>query len=328
MQRKILIYGENWDGTLADLLNNDLKKRNIETDIFDFTNIMPGIRKRTLICKIKRRIFFWIYEKRINKSFLDSINLFKPNLVIVIKGLNLNISTLIKIKNMGIMLINWNPDDFFNMKNSSKRLIKSIKLYDVIASSREHLFEKYFSFGAIKMVFIDWYFVPDLHFSQYKNKTIKLSFVGSWSKYREKFIDSIGQKFVVRGGGWEKSSLNFKKKHDVRAQILTQREMSNLFDMSQINLNILTPDNGDLSNLRFFEVPASGGMLLTERNQHSLLHLLDRKECLMYSSIEEIRELLTKQFNYTSIARAGMKRIKKNKHKFHQRVDTLLTYIQ
>ena len=81
-------------------------------------------------------------------------------------------------------------------------------------------------------------------------------------------------------------------------------------------------------NLRFFEVPASGGMLLTERNQHSLIHLLDRKECLMYSSIEEIRELLTKQFNYISIARAGMIRIKKNKHKFHQRVDTLLTHIQ
>jgi len=328
MHKKILIYGENWVGTLPQLLYSDLKKRGIEVDVFDYTDIMPGIRNRSFIQKIMRRVFYRIYEKNINKRFLRAVKSFKPNAVIIVKGLNLNLTTLLIIKNMGIKLINWNPDDFFNMKNSNENLIKSIKLYDVIASSREHLFNKYYSFGANSMLFVDWYYVPDLHFSQHKDKTIKCSFVGSWSKYREEFIDNIGRSFVIRGGGWEKSSVNFKKKHDVESKILTQREMSNLFDMSEVNLNILTPDNGDLSNLRFFEVPVSGGMLLTERNEHSLQHISDKRECLMYSSVEEIRELLDGDINFKDLANAGMKRILNNRHSFHNRVDILLNHIE
>ena len=148
------------------------------------------------------------------------------------------------------------------------------------------------------------------------------------SKYREDFIDNIGKPFVVRGGGWEQSSKRFKQYHDVNSRVLSQREMSKLFEMSEINLNILTPDNEDLSNLRFFEVPASGGMLLTERNSHSLEYFADKKECLLYSSLDEIKELLERNMNHKAIADSGMKRILKGRHSFHDRVNFLLSHIE
>jgi spore maturation protein CgeB len=327
MHKKILIYGENWAGTLPQLLYSDLKERGVKVDIFDYTDIMPGIKTRHFFQKIMRRIFYQVYGKKINNKFLHIVKSLNPDVIIIAKGLNLNLSTLLDIKKLGIKLVNWNPDDFFNMKNSNDNLINSINAYDLIVSSRPHLFDKYYAYGANKMLFIDWYYVPDLHFSKNFEKTIKCSFVGSWSKYREEFVDSIGKPFFIRGGGWEKSSIGFKKRHDVDSKILTQREMSKLFDMSEVNLNILTPDNEDLSNLRFFEVPASGGMLLTERNAHSLKYLKDKDECLMYSSVEEIRDLLDGDLNFRAIASLGMQRILNENHSFRDRVDLLLKHI-
>ena len=47
----------------------------------------------------------------------------------------------------------------------------------------------------------------------------------------------------------------------------------------------------------------------------------------MYSSVEEIRELLDSDINFIDLANAGMKRILNNRHSFHNRVDILLNHI-
>ena len=328
MFKKIGIYGESWTGTLPQLLHSSLQDKGVEVSLFDYSDIMPGIKDRTLVGKIMRRLFYKIYVVLINIKFLKYVYDNNPDVIIVIKGLDIRVDTLEKIKREGVKLINWNPDDFFNMKNSNKNLITSINQYDIIISSRPHLFEKYYKFGANKMIFIDWYYVSELHSPQNKKKDIEISFVGSWSEYREKFIDQIGIKFVIKGSGWEKSALEFKKRHDVDPRILSQREMSEIFERSCINLNILTPDNSDLSNLRFFEVPASGGLLLTEKNSVSVSYLEDKKECFMYSSAEEARKIIINNNNdLDAISKAGYLRIKKDRHSFSDRVIELLKSI-
>jgi spore maturation protein CgeB len=327
MCKKIVIYGENWTGTLPQLLHSSLKDRGFQVSLFDYSDIMPGIKNRTFIEKIMRRLFYKIYSELINIRFLKYINDKDPDIIIIVKGLDVKISTLKKIKKKSVKLINWNPDDFFNMKNSSKNLISSIVQYDLIISSRPHLFEKYYKFGANKMIFIDWYYIPDLHFPQNKKKDIKISFVGSWSKYREEFIAKMGEGFVIMGSGWEKSAPEFKKKHDVDPKILSQRKMSEVFERSCINLNILTPDNSDLTNLRFFEAPASGGLLLTEKNNASIRYLKNNEECLMYSSVDEAREIISKDIDFDKISKAGHMRILKDQHSFSDRVTEFLESI-
>ena len=153
MLKKILIYGENWVGTLPQLLYTDIKQRNIDVDIFDFTDVLPGIKHRTLLQKIKRRLFEFYYKKKINDKFLKKLNSFMPDVVIIVKGLHLTSDTLKQIKNKKIFLINWNPDDYFNMKNSNLDLIANMVFYDMIVSSRKHLFQKYYDYGAKNILF-------------------------------------------------------------------------------------------------------------------------------------------------------------------------------
>lgn len=327
MFKKILIYGENWTGTLPRLIFDDLSKRGYVSEVFDFTDYLPGIKNRSFIQKVKRRLFPGFYMRRIQHLFLQKTLEFAPDLIIVVKGLHLGKETLKQIKKSGCSLVNWNPDDFFNTKNSNASLIQAMPEYDLVVSSREHLFEKYREHGASAMLFLDWYYVPDLHFDRQLEKTIEASFVGSWSLTREKFLSELEIRFSIWGSGWEKSSISFKNNHDVKAHILNQIEMSKVFSKSKYNLNLLTHENCDLSNLRFFEVPASGGLLLTERNSSAAKYLTDREDCLMFSSSDEVNQLFSQDFDLGRIAQNGNKRIAVYSNTFTARIDELLSYM-
>lgn len=327
MFKKILIYGENWTGTLPRLIHDDLTRRGYVSEVFDFTDYVPGIKNRTFVQKVRRRLFPGFYKRKVQKLFLQKVAQFNPELIIVVKGLHLGRDTLKEIKKSGCPVVNWNPDDFFNLKNSNASLIQAMPAYDLIVSSREHLFDKYREHGASAILFLDWYYVPELHFDHKSEKTIAASFVGSWSPSREKFLSELKIEFSIWGSGWEKSSASFKKRHDVKAQILSQIEMSKVFSMSKYNLNLLTHENCDLSNLRFFEVPASGGLLLTERNGAATKYLTDGEDCLMFSSSDEVNQLLSQDFDLGRIAQNGNKRMAVYSNTFAARVDELLSYV-
>lgn len=325
MFKKITIYGEDWGGTLPRLLADELSIRGFEVQVFDFTNILPGIRNRNLFNRILRKVFESTYTYTIQHKFLLHVKSFEPDLIIVCKGYHLDVKTLIDIKRLGAKLINWNPDDFFNMKNSCNELINTIIIYDAIVSPRPHLFDKYRSYGAKELIYLDWYFVPNLHHLHENVQIEKLiSFVGSWSPSRERFISELNARVNIWGGGWEKSSSKFRRNHNVSRAVLSQHQMSRVFASSRINLNLLTKENFDISNLRFFEVPASGGLLFTERNAHALTYLQDQKDCLMFEGPSDVNRLLIENISFDDIAKSGYQKITNNKNTFSDRVEDLL----
>jgi spore maturation protein CgeB len=327
MFKKIIIYGEFWEGTLPKLLQDELLKKDIEVFSFDFTEILPGIKNHQLIQRVKRRLFEKYYSFFIRKNFLSYVRYIKPDCVIVVKGFHLSYNTLSKIRDLDITLINWNPDDFFNFKTSNRNMIDSIPLYDLIVSSRDHLFLNYEVAGARSLFYLDWYFVPEFHFDRKLSKNFDASFVGSWSPSRENFIGKLNKKFDIWGAGWAKSSKKFKNFHNVHNSILSQAQMSIVFNSSNYNLNLLTHDNSDYSNLRFFEITASNGLLLTERNKHSLKYLDDRKDCLMFSSADEVNQIFLENHDLNTIAYSGNQKILKGRNSFSNRIDDLIKSI-
>lgn len=324
---RIVVYGEDWLGTLPQLLTSDLMRRGHTVEHFDFTTILPGIRSRSLLERVKRRGLFRFYVDKIRIEFLQIVKNFKPDIVIISKGLHLNNETIKIIKATGAFVINWNPDDFFNMKNSSLDLIAAIREYDLIVSAREHLFAKYTEAGAKSTLFLDWYYVPELHQPHNLPISYNLTFVGSWSPFREEFISKLESSVSIWGGGWDKSSMSFRKKNDLKNAVLTQTQMSKVFNQSRFNLNLLTRENSDYTNLRLFEVSASGGLLLTERNSHSKLLFKEYQQALMFDNANEINDLTKSNYNFDEIAREGRLAIINGRNTFSDRVESLLDEI-
>jgi spore maturation protein CgeB len=327
MSTRFLIYGESWTGTLPRLLTDELHRRNLPVKLFDFTDYMPGIRNRSISQRLRRRLFPARYQRRLETELLRTVDEFRPRVILISKGLHLAPATLERLSARGIYLINWNPDDFFNMKNSSTALLAAVPAYDLIASPREHLFPRYRQHGAKALLSLPWYYVPSLHFDHQLPVVREASFVGSWSPTREAFIGGLHKRFAIWGGGWEKSSMGFRRDHDVAGEVLNQVEMSKVFGTSRYNLNLLTHENNDRSNLRFFEVTASRGLLLTERNDEATSLLTDRQDCLMFSSRDEVNDLFGQALDLERIARSGSDRIRATGNTFGDRVDTLLGYV-
>ena len=324
---KFLVYGESWEGTLPSLLLADLKKRGYDAKLFDFTDFMPGIKRRSIQERLKRRVFIRYYIRLVNRKFLNMVLDWNPDVVVVSKGIHLKSDVLMKIKTSGIYLVNWNPDDFFNPLNSNQDLITSIPIYDLLASCREHRFDFYKKFGAQDILFLESYYISNIHHPELLEKTHPISFVGSWSPSRENFISNIERKCYICGSGWEKSSSQFKAKHLVQKKVLSQREMVKVFSSSRFNLNILTHENFDYVNMRFFEVTASGGLLLTEQNDALARYLDVGKEVLTYSSVDDVNQLLNSDVNYEHVAAAGRTRIVSSGNRFEYRVDALIDKI-
>jgi hypothetical protein len=266
---KILLYGENWEGTHVDSISKVLNKKEIPNVVFDFYKHLNYNTKSIFLNKILRRLFYLFNEFNINKKFLQFSTEYEPSLIILSKGINIYPSILRKIKKSETIICNWNPDDFFNDKNSSRHLKNSFELYDIVFSAREHLFSEYYNNGFKKMIYLEWYYIPWLHhLAIASNIEMKISFIGTRSLRREKILESIDSSFLIDvwGSGWSFSKLNSKENINITNRVLPQKDFPQIISNSLVNLNILTVENRDLTNLKIFEIVASGGMILTEDN--------------------------------------------------------------
>lgn len=325
MQKKILIYGEDWVGTLPNLLKEDLIKKGFKVDVFDWTCLVPGIRDRSLNQRLRRKVFLRFYNRMVEKLFLQKIQHFQPDTIIVSKGLNLKSDFVYDLKELNIPIHNWNPDDFYSSMNGSKNLVASMGAYTSIISARKHLFDRYKQDGANKTIYADWYYEPSLHRPHGQKIEREIAFVGSWSLSREKFLSGIDIPIDIWGGGWEKSGKYLRSRHRLHYQILSQKQMSKVFNTTRFNINLLTDDNNDMSNLRMFEVPASRGTLITQRNEFSEQLFNKGEGCFLFDTIEDVNKIINERRDeQLMVCDRGYEIILGGKNTFSDRVSSIL----
>jgi len=274
---RILLYGELWSGTHVDCISYVLKEKSINFKIFDFYKFINPIRYNIYFDKVINKLSYEFNEKVINEKLLFEIEEYKPDILFISKGVNIFPETLYKFKCMGIIIANWNPDDFFNKLNSSRFLLDSLNIYDYVFSARKHLFEEYVNKGVKNPHYIEWYYIPWLHKKQKDILPVRniVTFIGTYSKRRESLINNIDKNINIEiwGGGWNFSTLRFKKNISIKNKFLNQIDFPYIISNSLINLNILTIENRDQTNLKIFEITASNGLLLTEDTETSRLVL-------------------------------------------------------
>ena len=334
---KILLYGEHWEGTHIDCISKVLETKKVQFQVFDFFQLLNKSSNR-IANKILRTLLYKRSENTINQRFISNFITLKPDVVFVSKGMNIYPDTLKYMKKNGARLVNWNPDDFFNMKNSTQHLQKSLALYDIIFSARYHRFDYYKKVGILNSVYLEWYYIPWLHKILNSGSIAKkrvITFIGTYSKRRENIINSIDKIFPIEiwGAGWYKSKLRLKRNVKVHDEVLAQKEFPAIMAKSLVNLNILTVENKDLTNLKMFEITASGGLLLTEENDFCKNILKENQDCFYYTELN-LNDRLNTIFNEISenhleqIRLSGHDRIISNGNSINDRVDYILKYFK
>ena len=155
-------------------------------------------------------------------------------------------------------------------------------------------------------------------------------FCGAWSQERDEIITSINYPMTLKGWNWRR--LSKKQKFysisegtvDIIQQVKDYNSHIAVLNKHQAINHI------DALNMRTFEVPACGALLVNDfRKELPYMYELDKEVCV-YRNTEELNEIInrlkTSPQDFEKIITAGYKRTL-NEHSYLHRMKKVLSYV-
>jgi spore maturation protein CgeB len=248
--------------------------------------LIPGLRNKYASDELVKHL-------RISKN--------KYTYIILFKGMQFKRQILDECRRLSpsAIWININPDDPWN--NSSRaatnaNVINSLTFFDVYCTWSLSLVKKLQGSGCKKVVYLPFGYDEVTHVPSKlstANKSKGLSFIGSWDQEREYLLtqlEGINIDVKIYGNSWARAARSFPFKNNISHGSVFGEDMATIISSSDICLNPMRTQNKGSHNMRTFETPAMGGLLLTVRTQEQQVFFPENEACYMYSDIEELKK--------------------------------------
>jgi spore maturation protein CgeB len=317
-------------------MKRGLDSLNIPNALVDFTALLPSRFVRGRMGVAADRAMFLASSAMINRQLRGAVEGFRPNVVIVSKGLHIWPSTLRWMRARDIWLGNWNPDDFRNPLNATHFSRESMKEYDVLFTHRRHLLDTYRAMGGRRVEHIALCYDPVVHFpasltpQERADWGSDLSFIGSWSRRREKLLQGRGNlHYRIWGSSWHHASAEFRAAgHRIEGRRVHDGELRSAYAATKLTVNILTIENADLINLRNFEAAACGVAQLAERSPEVSEMFNDGVDIALFATPEELEEKALFYLNHDDarvrLAQQGRASVVAGNHTYANRMKRIL----
>jgi len=229
----------------------------------------------------------------INKLLKKKIEEFNPDIIWVFKGMEILPETLKWAKERKIVLVNYNPDNpfvFSGAGSGNKNVTDSIGLFDFHFTYnlevKERL-EKQYKMNVILLPF-GFELDDDLYTTvRLQEEVQKICFLGNPDKSRALFIKKMaeaGLQLDVYGNNWNK----FITHANVTIfQPVYETAFWNILYKYRVQLNLMRQHNPDSHNMRTFEVPGTGGILLAPATREHSLFFDNNSEAFFYSDLQD-----------------------------------------
>jgi spore maturation protein CgeB len=291
-KKKILLVGSKEFFSLENMYLRAFKKAQCDVNIFHIYSIGKNLLFRFFWKYLK--IFFFIKQRYDLLKYIKK-NKNKYDLIIIYKGLYLTENFLGQLRKISHVsrFINIFPDDPLDFRYSrdisNRNLFESIKNFDYFFTYSKKIKKKLEIISQNKKI-IHLPFAHDsfIHKKSKRNFTdvYDLSFIGSADKDRHDVIKKLtNYKILIAGNGWDKFS-HLKNVSYLGA--INAKQSAEVIRKSTISLNIPRKQNYYSHNMRTFEIPAMGGLMLTKRSSEQNIFFKENKECLMYEDFKDI----------------------------------------
>ena len=294
MKKPILIIGNKGDPTLENFYFKAFKNLGFSVDFF---TIDYNVKNR-IIAKIEV-IFPALKNFFLVSKLIDYLrnNKKKYYFILIFKGIYLDDKSFLKIKSIKKSLwVNYFPDDPLNINDpsiSNIKFLNVIKHFDIFciwSKKIKKILEKKYK----KNYFLYLPFAYDSLNKYKKNKKEKkykklITFIGTYDSNRSKIINSIKVDKCVYGGNWKRLK-NINEKKTYFNGHVKSKGLVKVINSSLINLNILRHQNSTSHNMKTFEIPGYGGLMLTDRTKEQNEFFKENKSCYMYKGIFELNK--------------------------------------
>ncbi len=249
------------------------------------------------------------WQRKANRELAIYYKSNLPDITIVVGNTPLLFGTLAFIKSIdqGKLVLYW-PDTLFNLTPIQK---DAAPLYDSVAtysSTSEKIFRQ--------IGFQHTFFMPfagDNEFlgepSNEAHFDVDLSFAGGWRPEREAALASIANAFpqarlLIKGTDWERFCTNKALLKYCEPKPVYGTAFGDFIRRSRINLNVIDDTNYPAANMRFFEVPAVGGLQLSSACPEMENVFLHKQDILYFSNEQEMIENIQWVFDNPAAASA------------------------
>ena len=300
---KVLIVGSDQHWAIENWYVRYLSDKFV-VRLFPASRLFDEYYRKSLTNKILFRLgISWILEE-INQQLLTKVETEQPDIIWVFKGMEIFPKTLKILKRRGCFLVNYNPDHPFiiSSRGSGNYNVKaSVGIYDRhFCYSRElmHNIKKTYGIGSVFLPF--GFHLDESTYQQIEGteNRLKACFIGNPDRIRSKFLRQLADEGIpvdVYGHNWEKL-LQSNNTLRLFPAVFAEQYWKTLRSY-RVQLNIFRPHNAGSHNMRTFEVPAAGGIMVAPDTPEHREFFHDGEEAFFYNNfgeaLEKCRHLLT-----------------------------------
>ncbi|WP_179333438.1 glycosyltransferase family protein [Winogradskyella costae] len=293
---KILVVGSKKDWAFENHYLKHLKPLCSKVETFAAHDMFYDYYYKSIVNKLLFRSRFSSIYKTINKNLLSHLDENKYDVVWVFKGMEIFPETLVKMKKRGIKLVNLNPDHPFvhTFRGSgNKNVLNSIPHFDLHLCYNLNVKKKIEdTFG----VWCEWlpFGFERRDYDSFPTEDTELKrccFIGNPDAFRAQVLLKIAESGLpldLYGNNWNqwvrpKEGLDINYNEPVY-----KSDFDKVALKYRLHLNIFRPHNDNSHNMRTFEMPGIGCIILAPNSEEHQLLFKEDKEVFYYSTDEEM----------------------------------------
>ena len=334
---KILYVGDDWVGSNATSLADGFREAGHDVVVVDTTSVSLPARLSSP----------WVYSKiahgrRASRSVetvhrrIESLARdFRPDMIFGFKTIHLNQARLLGTP--ARLHVHYSPDDVSNPYNLTPDYLRLEREWDLVVTTKRHNVAELRRRGVRAVEFVLSAYDPAWHRPRARRDAQEylVGFIGTCRP--DRLADTValarryGAAMLVCGPGWRRVPALQLTAARVAGPVFGER-FSSVVASVTANLVLLNSDNRDTHTCRTFEVPAAGGLFVGERTEEHSQLLEEGTECLLFSTADELHEILHWCQSHPGLARkvaaSGHRRIIEGGHRYVDRAREIVAAVE
>ena len=322
--KRILIIGSAHQAALEHIYAKHLSSFGNVVEIYPIQDLFLSYYSKSLLNKITFRLGWSSIYDQLQKAVISFVAKYEPSHIIVFKGMELLPATLHVWKSKGIKLINYNPDNpflFSGRGSGNENVSNSILLYDLYCSYDSSIVKQLQDRG-VKSALIPFGFeLDELEYQKIENtpEINRVCFLGNPDKERAKFINSLINQHIdidLYGTNWSQYIPSNSSSVKIHPPVYGLDFWKTLRRYA-VQLNLMRIHNLNSHNMRSFDIPGAGGIMLAPRTADHQLYFDEGKEVFLFKDIEECVKSIQELLSMHKDKRTAIRNAARNKSVLH-----------
>lgn len=296
------------------------------------------IKKHIKLGKMGRMIYDFlnveVWARKMNRELIVKVKRETPDVLLVTGGSKIFYGTLSTIKVIlpSCKLVWIWPDTPMNLNSN---VLDCSRLFDVSATYSKSTLPVYKTLGFNNVHWIPLAGDLFMHLNEVNQDDVfkcDISFVGMWRPEREKYLKIINDNFghlniEIYGNYWERNCQDKQLLKKWKGSGFYAKALSDHFKTCRININIIDDTNYPAANMRFFEIPTSGGLQVCSSCPEFEEEFVDKRDVVYFNNegelIEKIKWILEHSDEAHEIRMSAQSKIKET-HNYTKRLQNII----